>query len=172
MKKIIILILSLCVAIFALVACGSKEEHSSPEQTATENEQLPEEPNKNKNEEEQFVDTIYLTVGTHKITVKLEENTATKALAELLKEGDISYTASDYGGFEKVGSLGFSLPHSDTQITTEAGDMVLYCGNQIVLFYGSNTWEYTKLGKMQGSADEIKEILTESNPITVTISLD
>ncbi len=123
------------------------------------------------NQEEQFVDTIYLTIGTHKITVKLEENIATKAFVELLKEGDLSYTAHDYGGFEKVGSLGHALPHEDRQMTTEAGDVILYSGDQIVLFYGSNSWSYTKIGKIQGSASEIKEILTESNPIIVTMSL-
>ena len=119
----------------------------------------------------EMIDTIYLTIGTHKITVKLEENPATKALVELLKGDDISYTAHDYGGFEKVGDLGHTLPREDMQMTTETGDVILYSGDQIVLFYGSNSWSYTKIGKMQGSASEIKEILTENNPITVTISL-
>ncbi len=118
-----------------------------------------------------MIDTIYLKIGTHKITVKLEKNSATKALAELLSEGDISYTAHDYGGFEKVGDLGHTLPREDKQMTTEAGDVILYSGDQIVLFYGSNSWSYTKIGKMQGTADEIKEILTQNNPVTVTIGL-
>ena len=118
-----------------------------------------------------MVDTIYLTIGTHKVTVKLEENVATKALVELLKEGDITYTAHDYGGFEKVGDFGHTLPREDRQMTVGAGDVILYLGNQIVLFYGSNSWSYTKLGKIQGTADEIKEILTEKSSITVTISL-
>lgn len=172
MKKIIILILSLCVAIFALAACVPKEELSSesPEETFPEqNEQSAERPNE---KETEMIDTIYLTIGSHKIAVKLENNTATKALVELLKEGDITYTASDYGGFEKVGSLGHTLPHSDTQIATEAGDVILYLGNQIVLFYGSNSWNYTRLGKMQGySADELKDILTETDPVTIKICL-
>ncbi len=160
MKKKFVFILSalvLCLA-FALSACGENGTTNGQETT-------------NGNREEQFVDTIYLTIGTHKITVKLEENAAAKALVELLKEGDISYDAHDYGGFEKVGDLGHALPREDQQMTTEAGDMILYSGDQIVLFYGSNSWSYTKLGKMQGSADEIKEILTENDPITVTIGL-
>ena len=159
MKKKVVFILTamiLCLA-FALSACG---DTADKQETANENDQ-----------EEQIVDTIYLTIGTHKITVKLEENAATKALAELLKEGDISYSAHDYGSFEKVGDLGHTLPREDKQMTTDAGDVILYSGDQIVLFYGSNSWSYTKLGKMQGSAREIKEILTESNPITVTIGL-
>ena len=85
----------------------------------------------------------------------------------------ITYEANDYGGFEKVGLLGRTLPTSDTQITTQAGDVILYSGNQIVLFYGSNTWSYTRLGKMQyESLDELKSFLKagEGN-ISVTLSL-
>ena len=171
MKKIITLILSLCLFVIALAACDKKEELSSGQTSPEQSEQSSEKPIENKNEEEQFVDTIYLTIGTHKITVKLEENTATKALVGILKEGDITYSAHDYGGFEKVGDLGHTLPREDRQMTTEAGDVILYSGDQIVLFYGSNSWSYTKIGKMQGSASEIKEILTESDPITVTIGL-
>ena len=90
-----------------------------------------------------------------------------------LREASITYEANDYGGFEKVGSLGRTLPTSDTQITTQAGDVILYSGNQIVLFYGSNTWSYTRLGKMQyESLDELKSFLKagEGN-ISVTLSL-
>ena len=123
-------------------------------------------------EEEEMTDTVYLTVGGRKIAVKLEENAAAAALAELLRAGDITYTAKEYGGFEKVGSLGHALPKSDVRMTTEAGDVILYAGDQIVLFYGRNTWSYTKLGKIQGvSAEEWKSLLTAEDPVSVTISL-
>ena len=119
-----------------------------------------------------MADEIYITVNGYKITVKLEKNAAAEALAGKLKNGDITYTASNYGGFEKVGSPGFSLPQSDTPMTTEAGDVVLYSGDQIVLFYGSNSWSYTKLGKMQGySAQELKDILTAADPAEVRMGL-
>ncbi len=75
----------------------------------------------------------------------LEDNEATAALVELLGEGPLTVTLSDYGGFEKVGPLGTALPTSDERITTSPGDIVLYLGNQIVAFYGSNTWSYTPL---------------------------
>ena len=118
-------------------------------------------------------DEIYFTVNDAVIAVALESNIAVNALKELLNEGDITYTASDYGGFEKVGNLGRAFPHSDTQMTTEAGDVVLYSGNQIVIFYGSNSWSYTKLGRIQGySAIELKNILTEKNPVTIKISAE
>lgn len=119
-----------------------------------------------------YNDMIYLTINGKKISVKPETNSAVAALKELLKEGDIIYTAHDYGGFEKVGNLGHTLPRSDRHMATEAGDVILYSGNQIVLFYGSNSWSYTKLGTMQNiSAEELRQILTETDPLTVQIGL-
>lgn len=121
---------------------------------------------------DQIVDIIYFTVSDEQIPVKLEKNSTTQALVELLKKGDITYTASDYGGFEKVGALGYDLPHSDQNVKTNTGDVVLYLGNQIVIFYGSNSWSYTKLGKMVGYSDEkLKTILTKTKDATIKISL-
>ena len=118
-------------------------------------------------------ETIKITISGKTLPVKIEDNEATKALVAALREASITYEAHDYGGFEKVGALGRSLPASDTQITTQAGDVILYSGNQIVLFYGSNTWSYTRIGKMQyESLDELKSFLKagEGN-ISVTLSL-
>lgn len=118
-------------------------------------------------------ETIKIIVSGKTLSVKIEDNEATKALVAALREASITYEANDYGGFEKVGLLGRTLPTSDTQITTQAGDVILYSGNQIVLFYGSNTWSYTRLGKMQyESLDELKSFLKagEGN-ISVTLSL-
>lgn len=118
-------------------------------------------------------ETIQITVSGKALSVKIEDNEATKALVAALREASITYEARDYGGFEKVGSLGRTLPTSDKQITTQAGDVILYSGNQIVLFYGSNTWSYTRIGKMQyESLDELKSFLKagEGN-ISVTLSL-
>ena len=118
-------------------------------------------------------ETIKIIVSGKTLSVKIEDNEATKALVAALSEASITYEANDYGGFEKVGLLGRTLPASDTQITTQAGDVILYSGNQIVLFYGSNTWSYTRLGKMQyESLDELKSFLKagEGNN-SVTLSL-
>lgn len=101
----------------------------------------------------------------------LAENSAAGALVELLRQGDITYTADDYGGFEKVGSLGHTLPKSDTKITTQAGDVMLYLGNQIVMFYGSNSWSYTRLGRIEGySATELQSLFGTGS-VQVTLSL-
>ena len=119
-------------------------------------------------------DAMYLTVNGNKVKVTLEDNSATRALVEILKQENIVYTADDYGGFEKVGAVGHTLPNSDTQITTEAGDVILYSGNQIVLFYGSNSWQYTRLGRMEGySVSELRTFLCAGEgAVQVTISLE
>ena len=92
--------------------------------------------------------------------VNLVDNAATRTLVAALQESPIIYEADDYGGFEKVGGLGRSLPTSNQQITTVAGDVILYSGNQIVLFYGSNSWSYTRLGRIEySSIDELKTFL-------------
>lgn len=118
-------------------------------------------------------ETIKITVSGKTLPVKIEDNEATKALVAALRKASITYEAHDYGGFEKVGSLGLTLPANNFQITTQSGDVILYSGNQIVLFYGSNTWSYTRLGKIQyESLDELKSFLKagEGN-ISVTLSL-
>ena len=116
---------------------------------------------------------IKISVGGKTIPIAIEDNNATKELVKALRKAPVSYEANDYGGFEKVGDLGYSLPASDTQITTGPGDVILYSGNQIVLFYGTNTWSYTRIGKMEyGTLDELKAFLKAGQGmITVTLSL-
>ena len=118
------------------------------------------------------IDMIKIKVNNNVLEIKLEDNEATKSLVERLKNVDISVNASEYGGFEKVGDLGFSLPRNDKSITTSVGDIVLYQGNQISLFYNSNSWSYTKLGSVQNvSSNELKSILG-SGDVTLVLSLD
>ena len=116
---------------------------------------------------------IKISVGEKTIPIAIEDNNATKELVKAIRKAPVSYEANDYGGFEKVGDLGFSLPASDTQITTGPGDVILYSGNKIVLFYGTNSWSYTRIGKMEyGTLDELKAFLKAGQGmITVTLSL-
>lgn len=125
-------------------------------------------------EESQMPDKIQITIDGKTLAVAIENNAATKALVEALRAASITYTARDYGGFEKVGALGRSLPASDSRITTQAGDVILYSGNQLVLFYGSNSWSYTRIGKMEyGSMDALKSFLKAGEgDIRVTLSLE
>lgn len=109
-------------------------------------------------------------VGGSSFTATLEDNTAAQALAELLEQQPLTIQMSDYAGFEKVGELGQSLPASDSQTTTGAGDIVLYQGDQIVIFYGSNSWSYTRLGHI----DDLTgwEQALGSGAVNVTFSLE
>ena len=96
--------------------------------------------------EENAVMNMKVQVGDTIFSATLEENAAVSALVDMMRESPVVLQMSDYSGFEKVGSLGTSLPASNSQTTTHAGDIVLYNGNQIVIFYGSNSWSYTRLG--------------------------
>ena len=114
---------------------------------------------------------ILLSVDGTPLTVLWEENGSVAALAALLEEGAITLDTRAYGGFEQVGSLPQSLPRADVQMTTAAGDLVLYSGDSIVLFYGSNTWVYTKLGHIDGLSEAELQALLGGEQATVTLAL-
>ena len=109
-------------------------------------------------------------IGGSTFTATLEENEAVDALVDMMEQGPVTIQMSDYSGFEKVGPLGTSLPASNQQTTTQAGDIVLYQGNQIVMFYGSNSWSYTRLGHI----DDLTgwEEALGSGDVTVTFSFE
>ncbi len=112
-----------------------------------------------------------ITVGDQVLTATLVENSSTATLKEALSDGPITIQMRDYGSMEKVGSLGMELPRNDEQITTEAGDIILYQGDALVIYYAPNSWNFTRLGKINDlSADELKEILGDGN-VTITLSL-
>ncbi len=113
---------------------------------------------------------LRLFVNDTEVSVEWQNNESVNALKQLVSSDPLVVNMSPYGGFEQVGDLGTTLPQSDTRITTEAGDVVLYSGDQIVLFYGSNTWAYTKLGKIvDKSTNELRALLDKDN-VTITIS--
>ena len=128
--------------------------------------------NNTENNIEDFnMDEIIIKVNNRELNVKLEDNTSSRAFAQKLKDGDIVVNAHDYENFEKVGNLGFTLPTNDKNITTESGDLILYQGNQITLYYDTNSWSFTKLGKVQNvSQNELKDILG-SGDVVLTFSL-
>ena len=104
--------------------------------------------------------TMIVKIGDTKVNVDWEDNKAVAALRDMAREGDVTIQMSMYGGFEQVGSIGQSLPRNDTRITTSSGDIVLYSGNQVVVFYGSNSWAYTRLGHITNkTASEMKQLL-------------
>ena len=115
---------------------------------------------------------LYLTANGVTKTATLVANEATAELFTLLEKGPISLSMTENGGFEKVGNLPQSLPTSDVRQTAQSGDIMLYVGNVMCIFYGSNTWAYTKLGTMDNmTSSEIKEFLS-GNPVIVSLSLE
>lgn len=165
---------------FALAACAQRGtdgsggvQHGQPD---NEQAQSPGEPSGSDGENQDYVEvsSMYMYINGNRLEVVLAENNAANALVQLLGQGDIVYTADDYGGFEKVGALGHSLPASNSQITTVPGDVMLYQGNQMVIFYGNNSWAYTPIGKIQGrSLSELRSILGAGlGEIQIRLSLE
>lgn len=122
------------------------------------------------NSEEIAAIKMKVQIGSNTFTATLEENAAVDALVQRLKNAPVTIQMRDYSGFEKVGSLGVSLPANNEQITTQAGDIVLYNGDQIVVFYGSNSWNYTRLGTIDDLTGW-KEALGNGD-VTITFSLE
>ncbi len=147
--------LLMMAAALLVISCSSEETQAQEQNSETMSQKM------------------YITIDGKAFPVQLVDNSATQTLVAALQDGDITYEASDYGGFEKVGALGRSLPTSNTQITTQAGDVILYSGNQIVLFYGSNSWSYTRLGRMEYSTQSELEAFLKAGQgnVTVTLSL-
>ena len=121
------------------------------------------------NEHEEEAEIMYMYIGGGRAEVALAENEATKALAGLLEGGDIVCTADDYGGFEKVGALGTELTRNDRQTIAQPGDVILYQGNQITIYYGTNSWSFTRLATIDDPTD-LKEKLG-AGTVSVTFSL-
>ena len=116
---------------------------------------------------------MYITIDGQAQAVTLVDNQATKTLVEKLQQAPVTVTLNSSGGFEIWGALGFSLPTSNEQINAQPGDVILYNGSNICIFYGTNSWSYTRLGKIDGlSESELRTFLKagEGN-ITVTLSL-
>ncbi len=191
MKKVSLVVMAICL-IWVLSGCGNSVPEGNPPQSFSNMEsadvpkgtkpegqsdeiqsdqQVQSEPvEENGLESEEM--SILMKIGDEAVTVVWEDNEAVAALVELLREQPLTIQMSMYGGFEQVGSFGTSLPRDDEQTTTQAGDIVLYSGNQMVVFYGSNSWAYTRLGKITDkSAGELEELLGGGD-VTITLELD
>ena len=115
---------------------------------------------------------LKLKIDGQEVSVAWEDNESVTALTELAAQAPITIQMSMYGDFEQVDPIGTSLPRNDVQTTTQAGDIVLYSGNRIVVFYGSNSWTYTRLGHLTGKSEsEIAELLERKN-VTLTLSVN
>ena len=164
MKKWLSVLLALTLVMLTLLtSCsGANEtpENKEPEQ------------NTESTEEDNGMRSITMKINDEEMTVTWEDNESVEALADLVSGSPLTIDMSMYGGFEQVGAIGTDLPSNDTNITTEPGDIVLYTGNNMVVFYGSNSWSYTMLGHIENkSADELKDLLG-SNDVKITLSAE
>ena len=115
---------------------------------------------------------LFITANGATHTILLSDTDAARQLKKRVESGNVTVTMNDYGGFEKVGELPWSLPTADRQISTVPGDVMLYLGNNIVIFYGTNSWSYTPLGKIEGmTSGQIRDFLT-GNYIEAILSAD
>ena len=170
--KAIAVVLAGYMTLFFLSACGNAGTAPLSDTVSEEIKGKFEEAKEKPEEMKQtpITEPLTMKIDTKKVEVAWEENESVEALKKLVKDKPLAVRMSMYGGFEQVGSLGTDLPSNDVQITTSAGDIVLYSGDQIVVFFGSNSWEYTRLGKITGkTASEMAELLGKEN-VTVTIS--
>lgn len=122
-----------------------------------------------KDEESQEGAALKITVGDNELLATFEDNSSAREFQELLAQGPLTIDMEDYGGFEKVGPLGTTLTRNDQQITTEPGDVILYQGSQITIYYGVNSWNFTRLARIDDPAG-LKEKLGDGT-IQVTFSL-
>ena len=115
--------------------------------------------------------TLKMTIAGTEVTVDWEDNASVEALRELCKNGELTIVMSMYGGFEQVGPIGTVLPSDDVETTTSSGDIVLYSSDQLVVFYGSNSWQYTRLGHITDSSGLSMEQLLGGGDVSVTLGL-
>ena len=114
---------------------------------------------------------LKIRVNDTTFTATLTENSSAQAFAEFLTQGDLTLDMHDYGNFEKVADLPQSFPRNDTQIDTDAGDIILYQGKSITIYYDKNFWNFTRLGKIDNvNKTRLKQILSDGNA-TVTFSI-
>ena len=111
-----------------------------------------------------------LEVNEYTFEIELENNTSAKAFKEYVSKEKRVLSLDDYGNFEKVGDLGTILPRNDKTLTTKEGDIILYLGNKLCLYYNQNTWDFTKLGHIKDTT-YLKEALGKGS-VTVTLYME
>lgn len=185
MKRILTAVLLLFTACAFLTACGKPQEKADATepvaQTATQAGSAAAE-TVQPTDADEYAETqqptetedpvMKMTIHDTPVTVEWEDNEAVQALKELCREQPLTIHMTMYGGFEQVGSIGTALPQSDVQTTTSPGDIVLYAGDQMVVFYGSNTWAYTRLGHITDQSENDITQLLANGDTTIVIRLE
>ena len=164
MKKITTAFITISLMALFLGACGNVESGNGKTGEKAGDSEV--------KTEEATEKMLQMRINGTVVNVSWEENKSVEALMNLCKDSPLEIQMSMYGGFEQVGSLGTDIPRDDVQTTTQAGDIVLYSGNQIVVFYGSNSWSYTRLGHITDQDNEGMAELLGNEDVTTTISME
>lgn len=164
-------ILYLLLAVLGLSGCrnGSSPADSAPppsQSVISEQESSQSQDNSSSQEEPM----LKITVGDQELLATFADNRSAEEFQDLLAQGPVTISMDDYGGFEKVGSLGTTLTRNDTRITTQPGDVILYQGNQITIYYGTNTWNFTRLAKINDSTDLQAKLGTGTVQVTFSLA--
>ena len=169
MKKILF-ILTAIIMLF-MVGCTSEPDMTESQEPQSQYNILSDEETSNYMNEKNENTNLTLSVDGTKLRVKWENNASVSALKELAADGNLTIKAHQYGGFEQVGSLPQRIESNDVHMTAEPGDIMLYSSNSVVVYYGTNTWSYTKLGHIENLSEaELQELLS-GETVTLTFSL-
>lgn len=164
-------ILYLLLAVLGLSGCGngsSPADSAPPPSQSVISEQESSQSQDNSSSQEEPM--LKITVGDQELLATFADNSSAEAFRDLLAQGPVTISMDDYGGFEKVGSLGTTLTRNDTRITTQPGDVILYQGNQITIYYGTNTWNFTRLAKINDSTDLQTKLGTGTVQVTFSLA--
>lgn len=164
-------ILYLFLAVLGLSGCGnssSPADSAPPPSQSVISEQESSQSQDNSSSQEEPM--LKITVGDQELLATFADNSSAEAFRDLLAQGPVTISMHDYGGFEKVGSLGTTLTRNDTRITTQPGDVILYQGNQITIYYGTNTWNFTRLAKINDSTDLQAKLGTGTVQVTFSLA--
>lgn len=166
-------ILTMLLAILGLSACSAAQAPAAPvtpppTQAVVSEQETPSPSEETASGEEET--KLKITVGDEELLATFEDNPSAEEFRDLLVQGPVTVEMDNYGGFEKVGPLGTTLTRSDEQITTQPGDVILYQGDQITIYYGTNTWSFTRLARIDDPTD-LQERLGEGT-VSVTFSLE
>ena len=174
MKRMLCL-LWMALMVFSVTACGTWKTAEEPlsDEAVIENDHKETkdttEPELQTDTEDATMNTLILMVDDQEVEVEWENNESVSAITEMAKKAPVRINMSMYGGFEQVGSIGQSIPRNDKQTTTKAGDIVLYSGNQVVVFYGSNSWAYTRLGRITDKTDQELTRMLGNGDVTLSL---
>ena len=163
-RRRLIPILMFALLILMLSSCAAgKQGTDAP--VIPESQDVPETVQEDDVQEEEDAEMMRLYIDGNEVPVTWLDNASVEELMGMVREKDLRIEMSMYGGFEQVGPVGRSVTRNDSQTKTQYGDIVLYSGNQIVIFYGSNSWAYTRLGHVDLSEKELQELLGDHDVI-------